>query len=386
MSRSRDELARTARRALMVVAALGSSVLAAFGAPACATSDENAVEQPDQRTSVRVVDGSDEATTDAGAEGSMPDVPCAVGNLCRAPVPFTHASVTAIAGRAKNDVWAAGSFGLVMHYDGQAWTALESDLGEALTTLVLTEDETWGGAGTLVLRRNLDGASVQKVRVPVQYGIPTALAIVPDGGVHLGRATQSSVLHFDVESGDVTSLPDPIFPGSGVQVVKSRAAFWSGTALWFVGDEAAIVRYPLAAADEDAGAGDGGDDDGGSRSVLGRGAVIPVASHTDLRAVWGQGEHVFAAVRDGVVLEVDGAVTREHDTGSSATLNAIFGLSPTDVWAAGEDGTVLHFDGTSWARIDLGSYTGHLHSIWGSDPDDVWIGGENRLFHWGPLP
>lgn len=381
MTSLHEDRARWARHTFVLLTTVGVGALAVFGAPACAASDEEGMEEPDQRVVVPSADGGEEASADAGAEGSTPDVPCAAGNLCRAPVPFTHASVTAIAGRSKNDVWAAGSFGLVMHYDGHTWTALESDLGEALTTLVLTEDETWGGAGTLVLRRKLDAASVRKLRVPVTYGIPTAFAIVPDGGVHLGVEIPSrAVVSVDFETGKVTMLPNPVLPyANEEQQVRFRASFWSGTALWFVGDQAAVARYPFADEVDDAG-------DGGSGSPLGRGIVIPAPSHADLRAVWGQGERIFAAGRNGAVLELDGSTWREHDTGTSVTLNAIFGLSPADVWAAGDDGTVLHFDGTTWARIDLGAYTGNLETIWGSGPDDVWIGGENRLFHWGPLP
>ena len=36
------------------------------------------------------------------------------------------------------------------------------------------------------------------------------------------------------------------------------------------------------------------------------------------------------------------------DTGTSASLNVLWAASATDVWAAGDNGTVLRWDGSKW--------------------------------------
>ena len=35
-------------------------------------------------------------------------------------------------------------------------------------------------------------------------------------------------------------------------------------------------------------------------------------------------------------------------------LNAVWGTSVSDIWAAGDAATLMHFDGTAWSRVDVG--------------------------------
>ncbi len=44
-------------------------------------------------------------------------------------------------------------------------------------------------------------------------------------------------------------------------------------------------------------------------------------------------------------------------------ITAIRGRSASDVWATGADGTVIHFDGTSWTRLDTGTHE-TMHELW----------------------
>ena len=65
------------------------------------------------------------------------------------------------------------------------------------------------------------------------------------------------------------------------------------------------------------------------------------------------------------------------------TFTAIWGSGPNDVWAVGEHGTLLHYDGKSW-RLSSGAFPPgkrpHLYSVWGSGPSDVWaVGGDTVL-------
>lgn len=59
-------------------------------------------------------------------------------------------------------------------------------------------------------------------------------------------------------------------------------------------------------------------------------------------------------------------------------LASVWGFAPDDVWAVGENGTILHFDGTSWAPSASGT-TSDLHGVWGAAPDDVWVVGGRSL-------
>jgi hypothetical protein len=44
------------------------------------------------------------------------------------------------------------------------------------------------------------------------------------------------------------------------------------------------------------------------------------------------------------------------------------------VWAAGDGGTVLHWNGSAWSSVASGM-TGAFNGIWGTSAGDVWAVG-----------
>jgi len=58
----------------------------------------------------------------------------------------------------------------------------------------------------------------------------------------------------------------------------------------------------------------------------------------------------------------------------------VWGSAANDVWAVGNAGTVLHWDGTVWAPVTV-STTKDLHGIWGSGPNDIWAVGDQTILH-----
>ncbi len=72
----------------------------------------------------------------------------------------------------------------------------------------------------------------------------------------------------------------------------------------------------------------------------------------------------------------------DTDTGppesDSQALNSIWGSSEDDIWAVGNQYTVLHWDGTDWEQIVLNSDLGlnaAYDAVWGTGPEDVYVGG-----------
>ena len=69
-------------------------------------------------------------------------------------------------------------------------------------------------------------------------------------------------------------------------------------------------------------------------------------------------------------------------------LNKIWGTSGTDVYAVGQGGTVLHYDGVGWTRmrLDLRSLTqkvgeydcANLYGVWGRSSQEVYAVGSNE--------
>lgn len=68
---------------------------------------------------------------------------------------------------------------------------------------------------------------------------------------------------------------------------------------------------------------------------------------------------------------------------TTKALKAVWAASSTEVFAVGDGGTVLHYDGTAWSvQAELGGGAPVLTGVWGSSPQDVFaIAQDGRLFH-----
>jgi hypothetical protein len=78
----------------------------------------------------------------------------------------------------------------------------------------------------------------------------------------------------------------------------------------------------------------------------------------------------------------NGTSWTQFPTGHPATsaLRGLWGSAANDVWAAGEFGHIIHWDGTAWSdSIDLGN--GSIYGISGTSATDVWAAG-TKLLHW----
>jgi hypothetical protein len=60
---------------------------------------------------------------------------------------------------------------------------------------------------------------------------------------------------------------------------------------------------------------------------------------------------------------------------TTPTVNWVYGFSEDDVWAVGDGGTALHFDGAAWRPVATPTDQ-NLWGVWGAAPDDLWaVGG-----------
>src|SRR5215470_5759281 len=131
-------------------------------------------------------------------------------------------------------------------------------------------------------------------------------------------------------------------------------------------------------------------DKGSILHTLDRGASwLEVSGRTQaaLTSVWGTGGHVFVVGVGGIVLHSsDGGRTfLPESSGVNSTLLCVWGTGPGDVWAVGEEGTIVHSDGKAWGRqAALSGFAGTtLTSVWGSSTRDIYVtGGGGVLLHW----
>jgi hypothetical protein len=72
----------------------------------------------------------------------------------------------------------------------------------------------------------------------------------------------------------------------------------------------------------------------------------------------------------------------EVTTGTTAPLRGVHGTGSQDVWAVGDQGTALHWDGQAFTAIATGT-TLTVQDVWAAGPADVWFVVEDaRILHW----
>ena len=112
-----------------------------------------------------------------------------------------------------------------------------------------------------------------------------------------------------------------------------------------------------------------------------------------INGIWGtSATNIFTVGFDGTILHYDGTSWSSMTSVTTAHLYSIWGSSANDIFAVGDGGTVLHYDGTSWKSMPSGT-TSQLQSIWGSSANDVFaVGGTffGEIVHydgtsWSPM-
>lgn len=87
----------------------------------------------------------------------------------------------------------------------------------------------------------------------------------------------------------------------------------------------------------------------------------------------------------------EGALCTFSPQPQTQQLWATSAASPTDAWAVGAGGTVVHYDGNAWTTVATGD-TATLYGVWASGPKDVWaVGAGGRILHydgttWAQVP
>jgi hypothetical protein len=109
-----------------------------------------------------------------------------------------------------------------------------------------------------------------------------------------------------------------------------------------------------------------------------RNACMP--SSADGGASYGDGGTYSGG--DGFVPSCTGQFCIVVPPSQSSDLKGIYGSRPTDVWAVGNAGTTLHWDGKTW-QIVPSHTTADLHGVWGTTAKNFFAVGDGGLIlHW----
>lgn len=398
---------------VIMLAVLGAS----FASASCATNEsrssyegeDDAAVIPESSPPIPGVDAGVEAGCDASSSDCITEVvSCDRVEWCTAKTDVSVLyALAAVWGSSKSDVWAVGSGGTIIHYDGTTWkqtpTGVQNTFlgvwgsgpndvyavsssqvimhstgfasGAASWKLVPTDNEPYNS----VFLRAVWGSSANDVRVG-------------------GRAFDLDDPDSDNDTGDQfvrrTTADGGIAwrPLLGSHTVTS---IWGSSAddVWMTADNSVYVSYErgkiLHGTPADAGAGK----DAGP--LFDRLTWTPVDSQSSLtlESVWGSSANdVWAVGGLGTIRHfVTGDLRwQEVVSPTKEDLRSVWGSGPKDIWAVGDNGTILHYDGTSFkastAQFPIGIKP-RLNGVWGSGPDDVWIVGDGVVLHFtGPKP
>lgn len=109
----------------------------------------------------------------------------------------------------------------------------------------------------------------------------------------------------------------------------------------------------------------------------------PLPHGNDYMTIWGTDpSNIYAVGEAGIVLHFDGERWSFRETGVRQDLRGVWGLGADDLYIVGEH-IILHFDGETWRHTEREE---DLYAIWGSGPDDIYVSGaDGVLLHFDGL-
>jgi hypothetical protein len=275
------------------------------------------------------------------------------------PAPTTS-TLLAVHGSSASNVWAAGTSGALLHFDGGAWAQSQTQwalTGENLNTI-------WGTGPTNVWAGGDDGGIFHwdgGAWALAMTGGASIASINGSGPNDVWAVGPSDALHFDGTSwSQHTSGLDAGF--SVVWAASPSEAWASGPD----GMDWSVYHWTSSG--------------GWSRSPN-----LSTGMHTQ-PSLWGSGPNdVYAGTETAFVHWDGGAWGPVTSTASGfwGQATRIWGTSAHDVYAAQPASSVVHWDGTGWSLV--GALTGRsTAALSGSGPNDVWALGGNSLYalHW----
>ncbi|TMM47787.1 WD40/YVTN/BNR-like repeat-containing protein [Colwellia ponticola] len=107
--------------------------------------------------------------------------------------------------------------------------------------------------------------------------------------------------------------------------------------------------------------------------------TLPPPSDLAVHCVWDSGNGLFAAGQLGRIYRFGGQEWTLHfDLHLDITILAMWGSSPNSIYAVGDEGLILHFDGLNWQRMASGTKSA-LYGLWAWDNEHLLAPGDFGL-------
>jgi hypothetical protein len=256
----------------------------------------------------------------------------------------------AIWGSAADDIFAVGYQGTILHYNGSTWSTMTNPISKTSFWL----NSVWGSSGSDVFAA---------------------------GGYRDGTDYHRIILHYNGSTW--STMVDSL---SGTAHFLNGVWGSSGNDVFAVGMQGTILHYsegPPATTTTTSGIASTTTTTVSATTTTtipalpGEWKIESLPQQTNnLFDVWGSGgSDVFAVGDGGRIVHYDGNVWSSMDSGTTTSLLAAWGSSGSDVFAVGFDGTILHYNGNVWSSMDSGAADYVLTDVWGSSANDVFAVG-----------
>ncbi len=302
----------------------------------------------------------------------------------------TQTNLAALSFGSASEGWAVGNDGVILRWDGQAWTQVATTMrADIVAVAQVGPRDAWAfgqvcGGGSLCsgLGYHWDGVQWSRVNLPTAAPLYDVAFASPTDGWAVGGHGQ--IAHWDgvrwSQEADSPAypLPTPLFAKRDVRPTTTlrAVALVSSTEGWAVGDQGTLLHW------------DGQTWTGTSRLPL---PSTPTSTPTPtptptlapdvmrLNALAFLSPSEGWAVGDaGAILHWDGAAWSPVLSPTDLNLAGVAFASPTDGWAVGKAGTILHWDGRVWTVAASPAAGVNLHAVTLRTATDGWAVGGGR--------
>lgn len=273
------------------------------------------------------------------------------------PEPPITKSLLSVWGSGPSNIWAVGSEGALVHFDGKRWVMVESGVKTRLASVSGTAaDDVWA-VGDEGVALHYDGHTWS--RVDTGKEAVTLLSVKPVSRSEVWIAS------IDKDSGGLRYFHDGTWEQHKITASSSlwRTFIAGPKDIWMVGTDLSAKAFILR----------------GQNNTFDR---MPFEG-SSLRGIWGtSGDDVWIAEYTGALHHWDGKTWTKAISVNDAHWLGMWGLDAKNIWAFGVNGLLYHYDGKAWKPVQTGTQE-ILWSAWGSSPNDVWIvGNEGTRLHW----
>lgn len=283
----------------------------------------------------------------------------------RAMATPTSVSLNDIWGSSVDDVYAVGYDGTIIHYDGTSWEHQNSPTTVRLRGVWGTGPSNVYAVGDLGTILRYDGVEWKNESSGAAENLFELWGTGPEGIFVVGES--GTILRYD--GADWKSISD-------IPVHTTLRSVWgtSSDNVFAVGLFREILHY---------------DGQTWRRSLENDGS-----SRIRWHGIWGfASDSVYVVGEDdgdSRIMYYDGNDWSPPDgTESEESFNGVWGTGATDIFVAGNEGFIQHYDGDSWERTDV-PVSGDIQAIWGTDSEVFAVGEDGALVHmaratWEPV-